>query len=191
MDRVSTRTVYIAIPKFRAYANEWVSAVQRLQSEEGLAIQRVDALMRSDPETALLRLDIRLQWPWQLSTLVVWAHSEGMQLIDPQSLGQTQRAYFFETFLPQFRAFVREFVTPVAALFALRRALHAVPKPELFPEGTERVPRENITKPADIEWRVPRIRVVDKTQRRRAGNGTRTAKGEITVSVITRSGTIG
>jgi len=184
VDRVSTRTVYIAIPKFRAYANEWVSAVQRLQSEEGLAIQRVDALMRSDPETALLRLDIRLQWPWQLSTLVVWAHSEGMQLIDPQSLGQTQRAYFFETFLPQF-------VTPVAALFALRRALHAVPKPELFPEGTERVPRENITKPADIEWRVPRIRVVDKTQRRRAGNGTRTAKGEITVSVITRSGTIG
>jgi hypothetical protein len=195
---VSLRSIYLSFPQFGSYPNEWIAAVRRLQAEDGVRIVRVDGCLRAEPRTALLRLRLQLDSAWAMSSVVLWAHSEGLQLIDPRTLTPGHKAYFYETYLPQFRLVVRQFVSPDAALLALKRALqHPVgdipPPPRLAepaPRRSERAPRlargTETRNRVSIEWRVPRVQVFDNR-----GNRDRTASGVIDANTaVTRAGEI-
>lgn len=179
---MAARCVYLAFPKFGTYPKEWISAIRRLQIEEGVTILGVDACLREDPETALLRLRMDFATTWQLSTLVVWAYNEGVQLIDPRTLQEPQRDFFYASFLTQFKMVIRDFVKPDAALFALARyqTTQVQVRPRARTERPDQLAKGTVnTKRADIEWKVPRVQVVDRTRNERPGNGERTVSGVI------------
>lgn len=179
---MGARCVYIAIPKFGTYPKEWISAIRRLQIEDGVIIRGVDACLREDPQTALLRLRMDFESTWQLSTLVIWAYNEGVQLIDPRTLEKPQRDFFYASYLTQFKVIIRDFVKPDAALFALARyqKTHVQVQPRAKSPPPENLAMGTVnTKRADIEWKVPRVRVADRTRNERPGNGTRTMSGTI------------
>ncbi len=164
------REVYLAMRGVRSSPTGAAAAARRLYEEVGSRIVTVRVAYRDDPDTALVQLRLRIESAWQLSDVIVWAYNEGVRLLDPTTMTAPARQHFRTTYAAQFRRLPRVFADPEAALCALTDSLMPAPPDELA-QGAVRVPR-----PVAMEWRAPRVDVVDRT---RTGRGTRTASGII------------